>query len=129
MRLDSLGAYLIGSASIFMGLLAIFAPPKAANLFGIALPPPAPGSSSKTSTSSAFLAAKGARDITLGVLYLVFGYEEESRFVGMLTLAYAFTAAVDAVVAWNHCGENKENKPWSYGMGTAGLLLALAFGL
>lgn len=47
----------------------------------------------------------------------------------MLTLAYAFTAAVDAVVAWNHRGENKEHKPWSYGMGTAGLLLALAFGL
>jgi hypothetical protein len=47
----------------------------------------------------------------------------------MLTLAYAFTAAVDAVVAWNHRGDNKENKSWGYGMGTAGLLLALAFGL
>jgi Domain of unknown function (DUF4267) len=129
MRIDYLGAYLMGSASIFIGLLSMFAPSKAANLFGIALPPPAPESSSKTSTSSAFLAAKGARDIALGVLYLVFGYEEESRFVGMLTLAYALTAAVDAVVAWNHREQNKENKPWSYGIGTAGLLLALTFGL
>lgn len=59
----------------------------------------------------------------------MFGYEEESRFVRMLTLAHAFTAAVDAVVALNHRGKNKENNLWSYGMGTAGLLLAFAFGL
>jgi hypothetical protein len=119
----------MGSASIFIGLLSISAPSKAANFFGIALPSPTPEPASKTSPSSAFLAAKGARDIALGFLYLVFGYEEESRFIGMLTLAYAFTAAVDAVVAWNHRGDNKENKSWGYGMGTAGLLLALAFGL
>jgi uncharacterized membrane protein HdeD (DUF308 family) len=118
-------AYLMGTASIILGLFAIFSPTTGANLFGISLPPSPP----QTSPASAFLAAKGARDITIGILYLVFGYEAEFRMVRILMLAHIVTGAVDAVVAWNNGGEKGEKRQWTFGIGTVGLVVALAVGL
>jgi uncharacterized membrane protein HdeD (DUF308 family) len=124
-------AYLMGSASILHGLLAIFLPSFAANLFGISLPVSSSSSSLHNSQVSAFLAAKGGRDITIGILYLVFGYEAEFRMMRILMLAHMVTGAVDAVVAWNSGAEKGEGekRQWSFGLGTIGLVVALAVGL
>jgi uncharacterized membrane protein HdeD (DUF308 family) len=123
-------AYLVGSASIVLGLLAIFLPSFAANLFGISLPASPSSSSLQNSQLLAFLAAKGARDITIGILYLVFGYEAEFRMMRILMLEHMITGVVDAVVAWNSdAGKGEEEKrQWSFGLGTVGLVVALAVG-
>jgi uncharacterized membrane protein HdeD (DUF308 family) len=128
------GAYFMGIASISLGLLALISPSIAADLFGVRLAStPAPPSSSSpssphTTPSSAFLAAKGARDITLGLCYLALGYEAEFRIVRILMLAHTVTGAIDGLVVWRQRGESKEKKAWTYGIGTAGLMLALTVG-
>ncbi|KIM99184.1 hypothetical protein OIDMADRAFT_19995 [Oidiodendron maius Zn] len=123
------GAYFMGISSIFLGLLALISPSTAADLFGVRLPSSSSSPSSPHSTSAtAFLAAKGARDITLGICYLALGYEQELRIVRIMMLAHMVTGVIDALVVWAQRGESKEKRVWTYGIGTAGLLVALMVG-
>lgn len=135
MHPEILYAYFIGIASISFGLLALISPSTAANLFGVELhtsyasASSSPQSSPYTGPPSAFVAGKGARDITIGLCYLAFGYQAESRSVRVVTLAHAVTAAIDVLVAWRHSCKSKDKRTWMYGVGTAGLVIALTVAL
>lgn len=43
-------------------------------------------------------------------------------------LAHTVTGVIDGLVVWRQRGESKEKKAWTYGIGTAGLMLALMVG-
>lgn len=126
-------ACFMGITSISFGLLALISPSTAADLFGVELHTSYASASSPQSSlysgPSAIFAGKGARDITIGLCYLAFGFQAEFRSVRVVTLAHAVTAAIDALIAWRHSGESKEKKTWMYGLGTAGLVIALTVAL
>jgi len=135
MHVDILYAYFMGIASISFGLLALISPSTAAYLFGVGLhtsnasTSSSPQSSLYTGAPSAFVAGKGARDITIGLCYLAFGYHADFRSIRVVTLAHAVAAAIDVLVAWRHSSESKEKKTWMYGIGTAGSVIALTLAL
>jgi hypothetical protein len=74
----------------------------------------------------AFLAAKGARDITLGICYFALGYQREFSAVRVLMMAHAVTGIVDAMAVHRY---GLEKKAWGHGIGTAGLVVFLVSGV
>jgi hypothetical protein len=129
MAIASNSAYFMGTASATVGLLSFLAPQQAADVFGVPFGPSTSSSSPTLSPSNsatiAFLAAKGARDLTLGITYFVLGYQGNSSAVGVLMFAHALTGAVDAGLV-SKFGIAK--KAWGHGIGTLGIVLWLMGG-
>ena len=105
-------AYFFGTAAISVGLLALISPNRAANIFGAPLSTPA------QTDSTTHLAAKGVRDITLGICYFVFGYRSDIGALRTLMLAHVVTGAVDSILVWKN---GATGKALGHGVGTLGL--------
>jgi hypothetical protein len=135
MHPEILFAYLMGIACISFGLLALISPSTAAELFGVELHRSSVSDSASTpssphsESSSAVIAGRGARDITIGLCYLTFGFLAEFRAIRVVTLAHMIAAVVDVFVTWRYSVQSKEKKTWIYGVGTAGLVVALTVAL
>jgi Domain of unknown function (DUF4267) len=129
MAIASNSAYFMGTAATAVGLLSLFAPLQAAEVFGVpfvASPSSSnPSPSPPNSAAIAFLAAKGARDLTLGVAYFALGYQGNFSAVRVLMFAHALTGAVDAGVV-SRFGIGR--KAWGHGVGTVGMVLWLLNG-
>ena len=130
MVVPAYGAYLAGIYSIAIGLLAIISPSIGPHLYGVELPPSVPSTNSPAQSSPytipVFLAAMAVREIDLGLLYLIFGYKADVYTVRGMMLVHVVSGAVHAFLAWRYRGEGSEKRPWTFGIGTAGLVLALA---
>lgn len=126
MAIATNSAYFMGMASLSVGLLALISPFKAAEVFGVAIASPSTPSSTPPPSTLAFLAAKGARDITLGICYFALGYRRELGALRVLMMAHAVTGAVDAVAVYRY---GLEKKAWGHGIGTAGLVVFLVSGV
>jgi hypothetical protein len=126
MAIATNSVYFMGVASLSIGLLALISPFKAAEVFGVALISPSSSSSTSPPSTLAFLAAKGGRDISLGICYFALGYQREFSAVRVLMMAHAVTGVVDAVAVYRY---GLETKAWGHGIGTAGLVLFLVSGV
>ena len=77
-------------------------------------------SSASPPLALAFLAVKGARDVRLGICYLVLGYRKGISALRVLMMAHAGTGAMDTVVV---CRYGLEKKAWGVmGLGRRGWL-------
>lgn len=112
-------AYIFGSAAISVGVLALFSPTQAADTFGVPL------HNVQSTDSTTYLAAKGVRDITLGICYFTFGYRLDTRALRTLMIAHIITGLVDSVLVWKN---GVSGKAWGHGIGTLGLVLMLGTG-
>lgn len=114
----------MGRASAAVGLLSFFAPQQAVDVFGVPFDPSSSSFSPTLSPSAtiAFLTAKSARDLTLGITYFVLGYQGNSGAVRVLIFAHAFTGAIDAGLV-SKFGFAKEGG--AHGIGAIGMVLSL----
>jgi hypothetical protein len=126
MNIAPSSAYFMGFASLSVGLLALITPSTAADVFGVSLASQSPSPSTSQSAALAFLVAKGARDITLGISYFALGYRKQFGAVRVLMMAHAMTGAVDALVVGMY---GVRRKAWGHAVGTAALVVFLASGV
>jgi Domain of unknown function (DUF4267) len=121
-------AYLLGAAAISVGMLPFISPSKAEEVFGI---PPASSPSDPSQhpitlqSTSPFLVAKGARDITLGLCYVAFAYQKDFRALRTLMVAHGFTGAVDSILVWRL---GRSDKALGHGLGTLCMGIVLILG-
>lgn len=78
-----------------------------------------------SSAPNAYLAAKGARDITLGICYFAFGYQRNLRALRTLVMAHVVTGAVDTAIVYLY---GIKEKVWGHAIGTLGLVVLVAGG-
>ena len=88
--------YFQGAAALSVGVFALISPRQAANFFGVPLPAATP------LESTPYVTAKGARDVTLGICYILFSYRSGFPALRTLMTAHIFTGIVDSVLIWKH---------------------------
>jgi hypothetical protein len=130
-------AYLLGTAFLGLGLQGLRAPETAYATFGLPAPPPPPkpehpGNITTRATiltpqqaaraaASPFVHAKAARDLTFGILYLVFQYQGDERAVNTLMAAMTLVGGLDGTIVWVFGGEELRDKAWAHWAGSVAL--------
>jgi hypothetical protein len=111
---------LLGLATLNIGALSLFSPATAARIYGL----PYPISNPPTHVF-AYLRAKGARDITLGLLYLGIGSKIAGpeggtwrEALGILVGAHCVAGVIDSWLVWEE-GERGERRWVGHAVGTA----------
>jgi len=108
--------YFVGGLALALGALAFYMPSTMAGQFGLPLP---------TRSAEPLVQVKGARDISIGLAYLLFGYQGNAQAVGVLVICHALVGVFDALIVWNH---GVRQQVWGHVFG-AGLLAALSWSI
>lgn len=108
--------YFVGGLALTLGALAFYMPSTMADQFGLPLPTP---------SAKPLVQVKGARDMSIGLAYFLFGYQDNAKAVGVLVICHALVGVFDALIVWNH---GVRQQVWGHVFG-AGLLAALSWGI
>lgn len=114
-------AYTLGFLSTFLGLLSILFPGASGQLLGLQTSP----HSANFSTTASYTAAKGARDIAVGLCYVVFAATRNLDGVKTVIAATVLVGAVDTMLVWK---QGRRGRAWLLGLGSAMLAGYLVFG-
>ncbi|KAJ9149304.1 hypothetical protein NKR23_g4242 [Pleurostoma richardsiae] len=129
--LSPVPAYLFGTAFLGVGLQAFANPTAAYELFGAPLASSSPdtvhpAAAGSGAALSPFLYAKAARDVSIGLAYLLLQRFGTPRAVTALSAAVAVTGFVDGWAVWKSGGGGAEaeeqqakRKAWSHWIGSA----------